>query len=98
MFVPASAVQLDPPSSLMNRLEVPTDATPTKMRGVACKTGVRLSSRYVDYIGMTLPDAPEVESKVTKETPIGSLLYPDVSVESGSYVPVLDRLETLIHD
>ena len=37
--------------------------------------------------GVALPELPEVESKVTKETPILSLLYPLVSVGSGTYVP-----------
>lgn len=57
----------DEPASLeTKRLEEPTVATPTKMRGVA------------------LPDVPDVVSNVTKETPILSLLYPDVSVASAT--------------
>lgn len=38
--------------------------------------------------GVALPDEPEVESKVTNETPILSLLYPEVSVGSGMKVPI----------
>ena len=38
--------------------------------------------------GVAFPDEPDVESKVTHESPIMSLLYPDVSVGSGMYVPV----------
>ena len=34
--------------------------------------------------GVALPDEPDVESNVTKETPILSLLYPVVSVGSGT--------------
>jgi hypothetical protein len=33
--------------------------------------------------GVALPEEPDVESKVTNETPILSLLYPEVSVGSG---------------
>lgn len=38
-------------------------------------------------LGVADPEVPDVESNVTQATPILSLLYPDVSVGSGMYVP-----------
>ena len=38
--------------------------------------------------GVAFPELPDVESNVTNETPMGSLLYPLVSVGSATYVPV----------
>lgn len=37
--------------------------------------------------GVGLPEEPDVESKVTQDTPISSLLYPLVSVGSATNVP-----------
>ena len=48
--------------------------------------------------GVALPLEPEVESKVTHDRPMMSLLYPEVSVGSGAYVPTLGKLLTCDQD